>query len=379
MGPSASAASPRSRRSRSTPPTPTRSGQRRDRPRQVPARSSRGDVIRQKLEDKVVADATKPGRSARSSEIFIAARAPTDLPADGGQGPPHPVLARRTTRRARRTATIPADDPSWAAAEAEAKAAYDKIKADPTQFDVIARAESDETSAPGRRRDRRQAAVLRLDRQQVDRGVRGRRSSSPGLTSPATSSRRSSRAFGWHVVQVMYQPTDDADGSKAQDAGRRRRRLRAARPRQLRGRRGRQGRRPRLGRQGPARRPADRRRSSRRRSARRQRRRSTIAERRRRTCSRSSRRRPRRRRAASSTTIKANGLLRLVQPQEGRGRRSAGPRPHAARPARRQAAGARRARRRGAAALGPRPGRRPPGRRGRALIAHAASSRRGRS
>ena len=45
--------------------------------------------------------------------------------------------------------TIPADDPSWAAAEADARAAYAKLQADPTQFDAIARAESDETSARG--------------------------------------------------------------------------------------------------------------------------------------------------------------------------------------------------------------------------------------
>ena len=51
-----------------------------------------GDVIHQKLEDKIVADASKAGPQRQVSEIYIAETSPT---AHGRrrQGPPHPVLA----------------------------------------------------------------------------------------------------------------------------------------------------------------------------------------------------------------------------------------------------------------------------------------------
>ena len=54
----------------------------------------RGDAIRQKLEDKVVADATKPGPQREVQPDLPRART-TGRPARRGrQGPPHPVLAQ---------------------------------------------------------------------------------------------------------------------------------------------------------------------------------------------------------------------------------------------------------------------------------------------
>ena len=91
----------------------------------------RGDVIREKLEDKIVAEATKPGPQRDVAEIFLARRRRA-RPARRRQGAPHPLLARRTIQRPRRTGTSRRPIPSWAAAEAEAKATYDKLKADPT-------------------------------------------------------------------------------------------------------------------------------------------------------------------------------------------------------------------------------------------------------
>jgi len=107
----------------------------------------RGDVIRVRLEDKAIADATKAGPQRKVAEIY--------LTADSAALPPEAVKVRhilyspKDDPSAAQAGEIPEADPSWAAAKADADAAYAKVIADPTQFDAIARAESDEQSARG--------------------------------------------------------------------------------------------------------------------------------------------------------------------------------------------------------------------------------------
>lgn len=97
---------------------------------------------------------------------------------------------------------VDANDPAWAAAKVKADAAYEKIKADPSLFDAIARAQSDESGAitsggklPYFSKDDTideafAAAVFKPGLQ-------------PGqLLEPVKS------AFGWHVIQIMHFPTD---------------------------------------------------------------------------------------------------------------------------------------------------------------------------
>jgi formylmethanofuran dehydrogenase subunit D len=100
---------------------------------------------------------------------------------------------------------VPDTDPAWTVAQLKAQAAFDKIKADPKQFDIIARAESDETQDrgddgsggklpyfdPSSNIDEAFAAAIFKD------GVK------PGDLLPPFKS-----SFGWHVVQVMYAPPD---------------------------------------------------------------------------------------------------------------------------------------------------------------------------
>ncbi len=107
----------------------------------------RGDVIRQRLEDKLVADASKPGPQRETAEIFLS-RETVDLPDDAVKVR-HILYSPKDDPEAAQNGEIPTTDPAWAAAEKDADAAFEKIKADPTQFDVIARAESDEESALG--------------------------------------------------------------------------------------------------------------------------------------------------------------------------------------------------------------------------------------
>jgi parvulin-like peptidyl-prolyl isomerase len=102
---------------------------------------------------------------------------------------------------------VKADDPAWTKAEAEARAAFEKIKADKTQFDALARAESDEPGA-----DTTGGKLPYFDPTMVA-GETGldpafgaaifKDGLKPGdLLEPVKS------AFGWHVIQVMYFPPD---------------------------------------------------------------------------------------------------------------------------------------------------------------------------
>ena len=159
------------------------------------------DVIHDKLEDKIVADVTKPGPQREVQEIFIAQ-------AEEGLG--------ETAVKTRHilyspgddpsgASTLEEDDPAWAAAEAEAQAAYDKLDEDPGLFDAIARAESDEDSALGITGTGGKLpyfdAASSVDAAFLAAIV------GPGLEAgevlePVRSS------FGWHVIQVMYFPPD---------------------------------------------------------------------------------------------------------------------------------------------------------------------------
>jgi parvulin-like peptidyl-prolyl isomerase len=107
----------------------------------------RGDVVRKKLEDKVVADATKAGPQREVREIYLS-KETVDLPDDAVKVR-HILYSPKDDPRAAQAGEIPETDPSWAKAKADADAAYAKLQADPSQFDTIARAESDEESARG--------------------------------------------------------------------------------------------------------------------------------------------------------------------------------------------------------------------------------------
>lgn len=160
-----------------------------------------GDVIHQKLQDKLVAAVTGPAPQRRVAEIYIKAADPslgTDVvkvrhilysPNDDPNG----------------AAALAADDPAWAKAQADATATYDKIKAAPALFDSIARADSDEPSARGVTGSGGKLPYYGPD-SSIDAAFRTA-ITAPGLT-PGTLLPPVKSAFGWHVIQIMYGPTD---------------------------------------------------------------------------------------------------------------------------------------------------------------------------
>jgi parvulin-like peptidyl-prolyl isomerase len=165
-----------------------------------------GDVIHQKLDDKIVADAVKPSPQRQVSEIYIA-EAQNEPPMDAVKSR-HILYGPKDDPAAASAGEIPADDPSWAAAEAEARAAYARIKADPSIFDSVARAESDEDSARGVTGSGGKLPYFDASQTTVDKDYLAA-ITKPGLQ-PGDLLEPVRSAFGWHVIQVMYRPTDDA-------------------------------------------------------------------------------------------------------------------------------------------------------------------------
>ena len=98
--------------------------------------------------------------------------------------------------------SLPAADPAWAAAKARADAAYAQLQADPTQFDALARSESDDTNSAtsggklgylskSDGLDKAFAAAIFAP------GLK------PGEILPPVKS-----VYGYHVIQIMNYPTD---------------------------------------------------------------------------------------------------------------------------------------------------------------------------
>ena len=171
------------------------------------------EAIRQALEDKVVADDSASGPQRRVAEIFIAA--PSSTPGSKAIKVRHILYAPK--HDAQGAKDVPVTDPSWATAQAEAQKAYDTLKADPTKFDALARAESDEPAAKG---DNGTGGKLPyFDETSVGNGLDASFAAQifkdglkPGdLILPFKS------AFGWHVVQVMYFPPDSDQMKKIKD------------------------------------------------------------------------------------------------------------------------------------------------------------------
>jgi parvulin-like peptidyl-prolyl isomerase len=108
--------------------------------------AARGDVVRKKLSDKVVADLQQPGKQRHVLEIYL-----PENPGSGGAGPEPGVKVRwivfSPNDKTEGAAKVPADDPAWTKAKADADAAYAALKLDPKKFDAMARSTSDEASA----------------------------------------------------------------------------------------------------------------------------------------------------------------------------------------------------------------------------------------
>ena len=175
-----------------------------------------GDVIHDKLQGKIVADVTGSGPQRKVQEIYIH-EAEADLPADSIKVR-HILYAPKGDPE--NASTVPSSDPSWVAAQSQALATFARLKEDPNLFDAIARKESQEQQAQGPSGSGGKLPYFDSSSQVDPEFLKA--ITAPGLKDgdilqPVKS------AFGWHVIQVMYHPTDaehmkelktEADGGK---------------------------------------------------------------------------------------------------------------------------------------------------------------------
>jgi len=169
-----------------------------------------GEVVRKALEDKVVADASKPGPQRHVLEISI--QAPQTPPGAKAIKVRHILFSPKHDPSG--ASALPADDPSWTVAQLAAQAEYDKLKADPSKFDELARKDSDEQSAQGETGTGGKLPYFD-ETSQVDQAFADailKDGLNPGELLPPVKS-----AFGLHVIQVMYRPPDVDQMKKLRD------------------------------------------------------------------------------------------------------------------------------------------------------------------
>lgn len=164
--------------------------------------AARADVLRQKLSDKIVAGMKQPGTQRQVLEIYLPEPNASTLGAEPGVKVRHILFAPNDN--ADNADDLDENDPAWAKAKAEADAAYARLKADPEDFDEMARGVSDEPSA----KDTGGKQPWYYPTSSVDSAFKNAifaEGLEPGeLLAPVKS------AFGWHVIQFM-RPAGDGD------------------------------------------------------------------------------------------------------------------------------------------------------------------------
>lgn len=169
------------------------------------------EVVRDLLEEKVIADASKSGPQRKVLEIAI--QAPQTPPSDEAVKVRHILYSPNDDPAAAQN--LPADDPAWSEAQLAALKAHDELVKDPSKFDERAREESDEASAQGDTGTGGKLPYVDNDGQFVSAfadAVLGKPELKAGDILPPVKT-----DFGWHVIQVMYRPPDIDQMTKIRD------------------------------------------------------------------------------------------------------------------------------------------------------------------
>ena len=155
-------------------------------------------VAQKNLNDKIVADAMAPAPQRHVYEIYMQTSA--------SESGPSAIRTRHIlyspNHDPNNASKVAATDPAWDKAKALADATYAKLQKDATQFDALARAESDESAA--KTTGGKLPYFSTTD--QIDAAFAAA-IFKPGLQ-PGQLLEPVKSAFGWHVIQVMHGPTD---------------------------------------------------------------------------------------------------------------------------------------------------------------------------
>lgn len=153
----------------------------------------RSDLVREELEDMVVADLSKPGIQRQVEQIYLPI--PETEPPANAVKVRHILFAPKDDPSGAQT--LDKTDPAWRTAEDEARAAYETLKKDKSKFDEMARTLSDEGSAKTSGGKQPFYDSNSLIDQSFARAI-----FEPGLT-PGRLLVPVESAFGWHVIQFL--------------------------------------------------------------------------------------------------------------------------------------------------------------------------------
>lgn len=172
------------------------------------------DVIHQALVDKAIADASNADKQRHVLEISLAE--PQTPPSDKAVKVRHILYAPNDDPT--KAKDLDPADPAWAAAKAEADAAYAELQKDPSKFDAMARADSDEESAQGDTGSGGKLPYVDTDGQFVQEfadAVLKDGLKAGDILPPVKTD------FGYHVIQILYRPPDldEINSLKTQIAG----------------------------------------------------------------------------------------------------------------------------------------------------------------
>jgi parvulin-like peptidyl-prolyl isomerase len=157
--------------------------------------AARGDVVRSKLSEKIVADLKQPAAQRHVLEIYLPEPNTSQVGTEPGVKVRHILFAPNDD--ANTAEELDANDPAWAKAKAEAEAAYAELKAHPEKFDEMARADSDEPSAKTTGGKQPWYFASSTIDQAFKNAIFADGLKAGDLIAPVKS------AFGYHVIQFM--------------------------------------------------------------------------------------------------------------------------------------------------------------------------------
>jgi parvulin-like peptidyl-prolyl isomerase len=163
----------------------------------------RDDVVRVKLSEKIVAQLSEPGPQRHVLEIYLPEPNQSQL-GEPGVKVRHILFAPNDDPDA--ASDLPSDDPAWAAAKADAEAAYAELKLHPEDFDAMAREVSDEPSAA----ETGGKQPWYFESSQIAEPFKDA-ILEPGLE-PGQILEPVISTFGWHVIQFLR---PEGEGEKA--------------------------------------------------------------------------------------------------------------------------------------------------------------------
>ena len=163
----------------------------------------KGDVIRKKLSDKITADLEQPSPQRHVLEIRLPEPNTSQVQTETGTKVRWIVFAPNDKMAG--ASNVPADDPAWTKAKADADQMAAVLKTNPAKFDELARSSSDEST--GKSNGGKQAWIYPSST--IDASVKNAIVSNNDANGTILAPVKG--ASGWYLIQIMRRTTDGED------------------------------------------------------------------------------------------------------------------------------------------------------------------------